>query len=284
MKKTNLFFTYFLAGTFASIAVSGCTEGQYIGEATVNACNADTTVYLTGHDESSPSCHIKLSFAYLNPFSDNDSVSEAVNYTLKQMFFGDFYAKLTPKTFIDSITASLISDYRRDVTEYYRTDIANGVNPEDMPSWYNYDFEITSELEKGRDSVWNFQVITFQNTGGAHPNTWTKWVNIDARTGHPVSREHVFGRADKDQIRRLLLGRIVEAANERLETDTITGIDGLRANGILLDEDVFIPENFLLTDDGIKFLYNPYEIAPYFMGSFELNMTNEEITPYLTTK
>lgn len=284
MKKKELILASLIACAGAGTMLTGCYTGENVGEGTVNVCRADTTIYLDNSGKSSPACHIKLDFMYLNPYSEKDSVSEAVNHTLKQMYFGELYARLTPKTFIDSITNSLIKDYRRDVMEYYRTDLENGVRPEDMPQWYNYDFEITSELEKGRDSVWNYKVITYQNTGGAHPNTWAKWVNIDSRDGHVISREEVFRNADTPLLRQLILKKIIEASNERLETDTITCLEGLRANGVLLDEEVFIPENFLLTDNGMTFLYNPYEIAPYFMGSFELNVSDEETESCLTTK
>ena len=284
MKLNKIIITSLITCTGTGIAITGCTEGQNYGEATVNVCNVDTVIYLTGNDQTSPNCHIKLKFAYLNPYSEKDSTSEKVNRTLKQVFFGDLYAQLAPHAFIDTITTSLANDYRRDVLESYKTDLANGVAPEDMPQWYNYDFQITSELEKGRDSIWNYKVVTSQYTGGAHPNTWSKWVNIDALSGKPVTENDAFGHADKEGIRQLLLGKIIEAVNERLETDTISTIDGLHANGVLLDEEVFIPENFLLTNDGIEFLYNPYEIAPYSMGSFELKLSDEKISSYLNVK
>lgn len=283
MKTKDLFPIFFMVATGTGIMLSGCVEGQNGGEATVNACRMDTTVRLINADPASPACHIKLSFAYLNPWAEKDSVSEAVNHTLKQIYFGDLYAHLAPRMFVDTIASSLIGDYRRDVLDAYRTDLENGVKPEDMPSWYNYDFEITSSLEKGRDSIWNYRVVTFQYMGGAHPNTWAKWTNIDAQTGKPVSGETLFSSADKQGICRLILEKIIGAANERLETDTITSVEGLRANGILLDEEVFIPENFLLKEDGIELLYNPYEIAPYYMGSFEIKLSDEEMSPYLGT-
>ena len=104
MKTRNLLFASLIAGTGL---LAGCVEGEGYREATVNVCNADTIVRLLGDDPSSPSCHIKLSFAYLNPYSEKDSISEAVNYTLKQTFFGDLYAKLAPRTFVDTIASSL---------------------------------------------------------------------------------------------------------------------------------------------------------------------------------
>lgn len=284
MNAKKLLFASLITAAGAGLALVGCTGDIHYGEATVNVCQTDTVVRLVRGDESSPSCHIKLKFAYLNPYVEDDSISAAVNRTLKQMYFGNLYADLSPRKFVDTIAANLIKDYRNDVEESYLTDIRNGVSPENMPSWYNYEFEITSELEKGRDSLWNYRIATFQYTGGAHPNRWSKWVNIDAATGKPLDGKDVFAGADSAGIHRLILEKIIALSNSRLETDTITSIEGLRANGVLLDEDVYIPENFLMEDDGVEFLYNPYEIAPYSMGIFEFKIPDEDLSPYLKGK
>lgn len=284
MNTKKLLFTTLITGVGIYMTLVGCTEGQYSENAIVNVCLNDTTVRLVSGDESSPYCHIKLKFAYLNPYEKNDSSSEAVNHTLKQMYFGDLYAGLSPHKFIDTITAGLIDDYRHDVEESYFTDLRNGVRAENMPSWYNYEFEITSELEKGRNGIWNYRIATFQYTGGAHPNRWSKWVNIDEKTGKPIEGKTVFAKADSAEIHNLILENIIAISNSRLDTDTITSIEGLRTNGVLLNEDVFIPENFLLKNDGVEFLYNPYEIASYSMGSFEFTIPDEDISPYLTEK
>ena len=55
---------------------------------------------------------------------------------------------------------------------------------EDVPAWYNYEYQIKTALEAGKDStVWNYSVVNFQYTGGAHPNTLAKYMNINAQTG-----------------------------------------------------------------------------------------------------
>ena len=37
--------------------------------------------------------------------------------------------------------------------------------------------------------------------------------------------------------------------------------------------------NFILGKDGITFIYNPYEIAPYALGRIELTISNATLEP-----
>ncbi len=45
--------------------------------------------------------------------------------------------------------------------------------------------------------------------------------------------------------------------------------------------DIFPSENFILGDETITFVYNPYEIAPYAMGSTELIIPFSDIEKLL---
>jgi hypothetical protein len=45
--------------------------------------------------------------------------------------------------------------------------------------------------------------------------------------------------------------------------------------------DIFPSENFILNDETITFVYNPYEIAPYAVGSIELIITYSEVSKIL---
>ena len=51
-----------------------------------------------------------------------------------------------------------------------------------------------------------------------------------------------------------------------------------------LTEDFFLTENFLLSDEGISFFYDAYEIGPYAMGYTEIGLSWLEIEDCLSTK
>ena len=47
----------------------------------------------------------------------------------------------------------------------------------------------------------------------------------------------------------------------------------LKNHGYLYSMDMFPSENFILGQEAITFIYNPYEIAPYEKGSIELTLS-----------
>ena len=269
MKTNKLLLTAIILSPFVCFLSPGCIEkNQVVEEASIASLQADTTVSLNTAVESSPNCKIHLDFMYLK-CSDKDSVSQSVNQTLQSIFFNEQLSLLSPEIFVDSVMHTYISKYKNDVEKYYQADIKNGVDAKDIPQWYNYEFDITSELAKGKNNqFWNYTVSTFQNTGGAHPNTWGKWVNINASNGKALTKEDIFLPGTDKDICNLILKQLIQEANKRLETDTISSMEGLQSAGVLLDTDLYIPDN-------------RYDIAPYSMGDFQLTVPYAEIETYL---
>jgi len=54
-------------------------------------------------------------------------------------------------------------------------------------------------------------------------------------------------------------------------------INQLHEEGYLYSMDMFASENFILGDDEITFIYNPYEIADYSKGRIELKIDIDEL-------
>ncbi len=49
-------------------------------------------------------------------------------------------------------------------------------------------------------------------------------------------------------------------------------MEELRAQGILLLSDIYIPPNYRFTEDDIEFLYNPSEIGPIEEGEIDIDI------------
>ena len=121
----------------------------------------------------------------------------------------------------------------------------------------------------------------FQYTGGAHPNTTITCLNINQETGKILKEDDVFNEKDTASICKLIMNELIKEVNQRMDTDTITSLDGLQSMGILLDTYLYIPSNFLLEKEGVTFYYNRYEIAPYSAGDFRLTVNYDDIQSYL---
>ena len=287
MKKIQRgLFPSVVCGLFSTMMLPGCIGNGTAGgnEVSVDSIPMDTTVYLDEANTESPKCQIKINFKYLKSVDKNDSLTQVINRVLEDAFSSAHAGAASPRAFVSSIKESLAGDYLKDVQGSYQTDLKNGMKPDEIPNWYNYEYEINSELQVGKDSIWNYAVTTFQYTGGAHPNTWAQWVNIDAANEKKLDKSEVFAKGTEEDICRLILDKLLAEANKKLETDTLTCVEGLQAVGILLDTDLYVPDNFLLEKEGVTFLYNTYDIAPYYMGRFQLTVPYEEINTYLIKK
>lgn len=281
MKKRTILNTALACGAIACFSLQSCQQKQSVKPAKVSSIQADTLVALKAGDEASPKCKVSIDYMYLEAGDEKDSISAIINSKIQSIAFGDTYGKMNPKEAIPAVVGKYTKDYREKLTKFYEADIHNGVKPEDIPAWYNYQYEITSELSLNNDSIWNFSVSTFMDTGGAHPNTTIKWANLLAKSGKVLTKDVVFRKDKEKEIVGLIMKHLIDEVNQRLETDTITSIEGLKENGALLDVDLYIPENFLLLEDRVSFLYNRYDIAPYSMGEFIIDVPYAEIETML---
>ena len=281
MKKGTILNAAFIFGMAACLSLQSCMNTETARPAKISSIQADTLVALKDGDSASPKCKVTMDYMFLEPGDENDSISYLINSSLQKIAFGDAYGTLKPQEAVSEVMRKYAGDYRKDLTKFYEADIHNGMKPEDIPAWYNYEYDITSELDLSNDSIWNFSVTTFMNTGGAHPNTTIKWANMLAESGKVLTKEIVFRKDKEKDIIELIMKHLIDEVNQRLETDTITSLEGLRENGALLDVDLYIPENFLLLEDRVSFLYNRYDIAPYSMGEFIIDVPYAEIETML---
>lgn len=285
MNRRFILLTATVLAVTGCFLISGCTPQRASSLPEIASIQADTTVLLNPEIKASPECRISIDVMYLKPASAADTVTEAANRAFFQAVTDNpAYPSLTPQAFVDSLENGYINGYRHELLKFYEADLHNGVKQEDIPAWYNNEYEISSTLEMGRDSIWNYQVSIFEDTGGAHPNSRGKWINVDAATGKVLTREDVFLPNTDRTICELILKQLLNEANKRLETDTITSVEGLRSVGALLEGDLFVPDNFSLGKDGVTFLYNRYDIAPYTMGDFQLTVPYAEIENCLLKK
>lgn len=284
MKKRTILNAALACGAVACLSIQSCQNTETAKPAKVSSIQADTLVALKAGEEASPKCKVSIDYMYLEAGDEKDSISAIINSKIQSIAFGDAYGKMTPKEAIPAVVGKYTKDYRDKLTKFYEADIHNGVKPEDIPAWYNYEYEITSELSLNNDSIWNFSVSTFTDTGGAHPNTTIKWANLLAKSGKVLTKNVVFRKDKEKEIIDLILKHLIDEVNQRLETDTITSLEGLKQNGALLDVELYIPDNFLLLEDRISFLYNRYDIAPYSMGEFIIDVPYAEIETMLNRK
>ena len=229
---------------------------------------ADKQVPLTG-DADSPQCNVHLSIYYAAADSTQPAAT-AINETLQQQLLE--LTGLPMQAAADSFAAKYTADYRRNMTPLYRDDKGE---PEKHP-WYQYHYTIDTTTEPGREGVTVYKAEVDYYEGGAHGINQLLVMNFDNQSGHCYTLSDVFVPGFESQLNDLLLTRLMR------QTDSYSR-EQLQEKGYLYSMEIFPPENFKLGADAITFVYNPYEIAPYALGSIELIITYSEISQILNS-
>jgi len=111
----------------------------------------------------------------------------------------------------------------------------------------------------------------FSYSGGAHPNGWEIFFNFNLYTGEVLKLENLF---TESQIKEL--NSIAEIKFREIY-DIEEGAS-LEKYGFWFDDNKFeLNDNFLITDKGLIFLFNPYEITAYVIGSTTIEITYNDI-------
>lgn len=226
-------------------------------------------------DASSPFCDFSVDYTYLD--EEGDSIATLINRTIQGEFLGNDYASLTPEEAVDSFMNVYIRDYRKETGELYQVDRAKGTSDEEIPAWYNQTYSLVTFIEEGHGGIINVSANVFVDTGGAHPHQWSQWLNFDFESGNLLTKDDIFLASAKADIERMLLDHLMLMQAEIYPDESLKTLEDLQQKGFLQMTNMYIPDNFLLHKEGVSFLFNRYDIAPYSAGEIVIEIPYEEI-------
>ena len=117
----------------------------------------------------------------------------------------------------------------------------------------------------------SFEFAEQTYSGGAHPNSATRYASYDLADGRRLSLDD------------LLIGGLSSQLNEIAERRfrRLYGVPqgrSLADAGFWFEEDEFtLNDNFAVTESGLLFYFNPYEVAAYVVGPTGLRLPLEEL-------
>jgi len=111
-------------------------------------------------------------------------------------------------------------------------------------------------------------------SGGAHGRHETHYYNFDVQTGDTLLLDDIIKPGAREPVQALVDFHYRE--QEGLAPDA-----SLTTDGILSVESIPLTENFSLEPKGIRFYYNPYEIAAYAAGAIIIEVPKSDLESYL---
>ena len=139
---------------------------------------------------------------------------------------------------------------------------------------YEFIWDITTPVAS--DTCVTYSSTFYCYTGGAHGSTQIIQNTFDAR-GIPFTTETMFAPESLETLRQLV------AANLASQYFHETSVETMKANLILTGDNVPLPSaDPAFYPNGIRFIYQQYEIAPYAAGLPECTIPYSVIRPYLS--
>ncbi len=150
------------------------------------------------------------------------------------------------------------------LNDYFETE------EDEAPVWRNEMELIVESDARIVDSLLVYSISRSSYTGGAHGMYTLSWHNYSIAGGYELALSDLFTPEQQESLLRLIKHKLYEQFEA-------TGDEDLAAQG-LFPEYIAATENFEVTEDGITFYYNPYDIAAYALGRIEVHVSSQELS------
>lgn len=263
MKKetTILLIAFLIAGCW----LASCSN---TGQPSRNLQFEEITLTKSEHlfaDESKPACNLSIDFAFVNK-ATTIGAKDSINAYLLSALFGKKYQQLSPQEAMEGYAKEYVTNYRADLEPMIQKDIDNHIDKDQLTAWYSYEQELKGSVETYKGMLLTYRTYKNEYSGGPHGMYTTEFINLNLSTLQPILLDELFMEEYQETLTELLWYQL--ALDNGVETR-----DELEEMGYATTGELAPTENFYISEDGITFYYNVYEIAPYSMGPTQITLS-----------
>ena len=196
----------------------------------------------------------------------NKAVLQRVREDLVTAAFGEQYTDCPNPDLLPRFAEDMYADYRAANLPYVQR-----MNDEEAAFSLNNEFTLTITTVPQNDGrIYSCVIEQYSYTGGAHGVTNFLCRSYDLTNGNRLTEDDLFNDGYEQPLTDLLIKHIGLAAKE---------------NGFSIDDywtdDIAPNGNFTVHDKGLRYAFNPYEIAPYVVGETVVDLPFEELQELL---
>lgn len=185
------------------------------------------------------------------------------------------------KEFVAQKSDSILFVFAKSLNADYYQNNAPLVNELDSTSSYSFNNEHTLDgfALLSDKNIFSYGIDRYVYMGGAHGLNNRLYFNFDLTNGKLITEKDIFKADFKLALASLIKKRIVEESKENKNEDT-EPITSLEDTDYWTDS--IVPNgNFYITDESINYVFNPYEIGPYYMGQTDVTLPFDRLSDLL---
>ena len=231
--------------------------------------------------KKNPNCHIKINFFYPE-FNTQNAVAQKIQSIFISDFFGQKYASFSPKEAAKIYAEAYIETYKnrfeRSGAYVEEVEMIKGdeESERDLNALYTQEKIMRNTIFLNQGEIISQVINVYEYTGGAHGSAYSHGSVLDLQTGEKIKYEDIFYENTQEAISKLLYANLMlERKYKSPEEMTADGFDF----------DIISPtDNFVVSSEGVTFIYNPYELGAYVLGIIEINVPYSDLVYYMKPK
>ncbi len=186
------------------------------------------------------------------PVFDNEELNK---YLIRKVY--DYYDEKEVPISYEDIASSFVRGYNGFFTE----------NSGTMQTWY---LDINIQVLRQRHNYIALKYTNSDYTGGAHGNASIYYLNYNPKTNQPITLDSLI-QHDK----KLELLKVAETIFRRHEK--LSATEDFGARYFFNDSKFALAQEFYVSEKGLEFIYNAYEIKAYAYGTTTLIIPFNEL-------
>ncbi len=251
-------------------AADEASSDQRYASFTLDSLNFDERMRVAS-DTMSEGMKIYRYFEF--PIKAKEGVAlEALQKTFSQIYLGDSIFSGTPSEAFAKDKEAITKE-ALELGESWVEMIKEFGEPSISFSYYEDSRRLDVEAEY--ENLISLSSWGYGYQGGAHGYGANTYYTVDLRDGKVINDTILFGKNDLKEIEELV----------RAEVKRRVALDGSSEDylSLLVEVDEVNPNNnFFFTAEGMVYLYNQYEIAPYAAGQIEICLPYEKVLPLVS--
>ena len=218
----------------------------------------DTTIYHIANIDTMPCLNITFDITY--PLATGVSGND-------QLLLKDFIANSVGKVYANkSSIEEAVNAYTKSEIKKYKREIC-GSTPESKiigESWMNHEYFTKNKILYNAHGILSYSNYMYTFTGGAHGMNTTSCFVYDFYENQEIGINSIFEEEYIDEVLALIKEQL--ALHQGAESIDMSYVN--------------VTENFYVDNEGMHWIYNPYEIAPYAVGAIEVVLPYSKIENY----
>ncbi len=129
----------------------------------------------------------------------------------------------------------------------------------------SWEDQVSGYFSGQHKDIISYDVYAYSFTGGAHGLAGDYVMNFNLKDGSLVGENEFFVPGYQEELAGLLTAHLRESMPDEDSYNALF-VKDIEPNG-----------NFKVSEEGVTYIYGPYEIGPYYLGSIEVTLPWEEL-------